>query len=243
VAMTGTVAMWCTPTAPGGWILCQGQAVSKTQYSALYSIISDTFRNPSNSDQSTFNVPDFRDVLPVGSSATKALASKGGAATVTLVTANLASHTHTLGNHTHVGANHTHSMQGHTHGMDHYHLIGAGQFNHTHSDAGHTHTYSMIGGSGPWALGGGGQSIVNFNTGSASANIQANTLPQGNTVYASQTNGAWANTGGPSVGDTGFSEQGLTTGGPSTNTSDPTGSATPFGILPPYLAIMFIIKA
>src|SRR4029077_2585540 len=47
VAMTGTVAMWCTATAPGGWLLCNGQAVSKSQYSALYSIISDAFRDPS----------------------------------------------------------------------------------------------------------------------------------------------------------------------------------------------------
>ena len=251
VAMTGTVAMWCTPTAPGGWILCQGQAVSKSQYSALYSIISDTFRNPSNSDQSTFNVPDFRDVLPVGSSATKALASKGGAATVTLVTANLASHTHTLGNHTHVGANHTHSMQGHTHagvnhlhGMDHYHLIGAGQFSHTHGlFQGVVGMNNPVQGLGP----GGAQYFTPQNIAISNA-----TLPQGNTVYASQTNSAWANTGaadrdlttgGPSVGDTGFSEQGLTTGGPSTNTSDPTGSATAFSILNPYLALNFIIKA
>jgi microcystin-dependent protein len=249
VAMTGTVAMWCTPTAPGGWILCQGQAVSKTQYSALYSIISDTFRNPSNSDQSTFNVPDFRDVMPVGSSATKALATKAGAATMALAVGNMPNHTHTMGNHTHtmsnhthVGGNHLHDLQGHTH-------LGA---NHQHDLQNHTHSV--------------GQPI---NWGNAHADVSAPTAQylftvnngiaqyySGNSAGPNPNITGFANvgltTGGPSPNNTGFVDRDITTSGPntnttagpSTNTTDGVvgAASTAFSLLNPYLAINFIIK-
>ena len=211
VAMSGTIAMWGTAAAPGGWLLCQGQAVSRTQYSALFSIISTTFGAGDGS--STFNLPDMRDCFPVGASTTKALASAGGEATHLLVTAEMPVHNHT--------ATSTGSQGDHTHGIP-------ASGNHTHTDSGHTHTYSMIGGSGPWALAGGGQSVVNFttSTGYASLSYSGNIGPTG-TYYASQT----------TVGSSGIPPVSV-----STSIAN-TGGGTAHNNLPPYKALNFIIKA
>jgi microcystin-dependent protein len=58
-------------TAPTGWLLCNGQAVSQTTYSALFAIISTTYGNPGGGN---FNLPDCRGRV------TAALDSLGGTA-------------------------------------------------------------------------------------------------------------------------------------------------------------------
>lgn len=233
----GVVVDFAGAVIPAGWLNCNGASLLQATYPGLFAAIGTMYGSV---DGTHFNLPNFTGRIAAGAGGSfGAVATPGGAASVALAITHLASHTHTMGNHTHVGANHTHNMQNHTHlGVDHTHAIPAGQFSHNHSDSGHTHTYSMIGGSGPWALGGGGQSIASFNTGAASANIQANTLPAGGTGAMDRG----ATTGGPSVASTSFSEQGLTTAGPSTNTSDATGSGTAFSILPPFLSVYKIIK-
>lgn len=55
---TGLMAPWGTETAPTGWLKCDGTAVSRTTYSALFAVIGETFGQGDNS--TTFNVPDFR---------------------------------------------------------------------------------------------------------------------------------------------------------------------------------------
>jgi microcystin-dependent protein len=66
---TGSVNMWVTPTAPTGWLLCQGQAVSRTTYSALWDVFrvggsTSPFGNGDGS--TTFNLPDLRGRVPMG---------------------------------------------------------------------------------------------------------------------------------------------------------------------------------
>lgn len=39
----GTVVMYAGTTPPNGWMFCDGRAISKTQYSTLYSVIGDTY--------------------------------------------------------------------------------------------------------------------------------------------------------------------------------------------------------
>lgn len=62
---TGAVLMWGTGSAPTGWLLCDGSAVSRTTYSALFAVISTTFGAGDGS--TTFNVPNFQGVVPRGS--------------------------------------------------------------------------------------------------------------------------------------------------------------------------------
>ncbi len=104
---TGTIVPWSTGSVPTGFLECNGQAVSRSTYSALFAIISTTYGVGDGG--STFNLPDLQDNVAVSKSPTKNLASTGGANTVsstgnvggstanaTLSTAQLASHSHSI---------------------------------------------------------------------------------------------------------------------------------------------------
>src|SRR5690554_4877916 len=54
----GQVAAYAMGVAPEGWLKCNGQAVSRTTYSKLFSKVGTTFGNGDGS--TTFNVPDLR---------------------------------------------------------------------------------------------------------------------------------------------------------------------------------------
>ena len=76
----GSVSMYAGASAPSGWMLCNGQAVSRTTYSALYSIIGTTYGSGDGS--TTFNLPDLRDRVAVGAGTTYSRNSKGGSASI-----------------------------------------------------------------------------------------------------------------------------------------------------------------
>ena len=98
---TGGMMMWGTASAPFGYLLCNGAAVSRSTYSALFAILGTAYGSGDGS--TTFNVPDFRDRFPVGAGTTYSANSTGGSANATLV-----SHTHTA---TSTDAGHTHNIQ------------------------------------------------------------------------------------------------------------------------------------
>jgi microcystin-dependent protein len=102
---TATIVPWSSSSVPSGFLECDGAAVSRSTYSALFAIIGTTYGSGDGS--STFNVPDLCDNVPVGKSNNKNVGSTGGANTVantgnvagstanaTLSTAQLASHAH-----------------------------------------------------------------------------------------------------------------------------------------------------
>jgi microcystin-dependent protein len=102
---TGTIVPWSDASIPSGFLECNGQAVSRSTYAALFAIIGTTYGAGNGS--TTFAVPDLQDNVAVSKSPTKNLASTGGANTVsstgnvggstanaTLSTAQLASHNH-----------------------------------------------------------------------------------------------------------------------------------------------------
>ena len=104
---TATIVPWTDSSVPTGFLECDGSAVSRTTYSALFAIVGTTYGAGDGS--TTFNVPDLQDNVPVGKSNNKALASTGGANTVansgnvggstgnaSLSTAQLASHSHNV---------------------------------------------------------------------------------------------------------------------------------------------------
>jgi microcystin-dependent protein len=89
---TGTIQMWSTATAPTGYVLCNGVAISRTTYSSLYGVIGTTFGVGDGS--TTFNVPNYQNYMPIGAGSSYALASTGGSTTIS--SSNLPSHTHTF---------------------------------------------------------------------------------------------------------------------------------------------------
>ena len=61
---TGMVALWDNDNIPDGWLLCNGAAVSRTTYAALFAKLGT--RHGAGDGSSTFNLPDMRDRYPIG---------------------------------------------------------------------------------------------------------------------------------------------------------------------------------
>jgi len=105
---TATIIPWSTASVPTGFLECNGQAVSRSTYSALFAIVGTIYGAGDGS--STFLVPDLQDKCVVSKSNNKALASTGGAETVTATgniagsTANATLSTPQLASHSHPGA-------------------------------------------------------------------------------------------------------------------------------------------
>ncbi len=57
-APLGTILAFGGTSAPAGWMLCQGQALSRTTYAKLFAIIGTAFGTGDGS--TTFNIPDLR---------------------------------------------------------------------------------------------------------------------------------------------------------------------------------------
>ena len=60
----GGIMPYAGSTAPFGYLLCQGQAISRTTYADLFAIIGTTYGGGDGS--STFNIPDLYNRVPVG---------------------------------------------------------------------------------------------------------------------------------------------------------------------------------
>jgi microcystin-dependent protein len=60
----GIIQMWPTNTAPTGYLLCTGTAVSRTTYAALFAVIGTTFGVGDGS--TTFNLPNYINRMPFG---------------------------------------------------------------------------------------------------------------------------------------------------------------------------------
>lgn len=85
---TGASLPFCGTSAPSGYLLCDGSAVSRATYAALFAVIGETYG--AGNGTTTFNVPDMRDRFPLGKGTTfSTLAATGGSATKNI------QHTHT----------------------------------------------------------------------------------------------------------------------------------------------------
>lgn len=99
VAQAGDLKATARSSAPTGWLLCDGSAVSRTTYAALFSAIGTTYGTGDGS--TTFNVPDLRGRVPMGVdgaagriASNDALGQSGGSQTHTLTEAELPTHSH-----------------------------------------------------------------------------------------------------------------------------------------------------
>lgn len=60
----GIMAPYAGASAPTGWLLCDGSAISRTTYAALFAVIGTTYGAGDGS--TTFNVPDLKGRAPIG---------------------------------------------------------------------------------------------------------------------------------------------------------------------------------
>lgn len=89
----GTIALFGGATPPDGWLLCHGQVLPIAEYPTLSNVLGTQY---GGDGVTTFSLPDLRDRVPVGASASKAIGSNGGAAAVSIGINNMPSHSHGL---------------------------------------------------------------------------------------------------------------------------------------------------
>jgi len=77
LAPTAAVLPYAASTAPDGWLLCNGSAVSRTTYAALFAAIGTSYGSGDGS--TTFNLPDYRWTFLRGAGANISVTGSGSA--------------------------------------------------------------------------------------------------------------------------------------------------------------------
>ena len=102
---SGAIIAFAGSDAPEDWLLCDGDAVSRTEYKALFDVIGEAYGG--GDGNTTFNLPDLRGRFPLGldnmggtsadrvtAAEADSLAGSGGTETHTLVIGEMPEHSH-----------------------------------------------------------------------------------------------------------------------------------------------------
>jgi len=107
-ALVGVVLPYAGATAPTGFLLADGSAVSRTTYADLFAVIADTYGVGDGS--TTFNLPNLNGRVAVGKSTDTefdTLGKTGGEKTHALTQQELAAHTHSIQAYKYTGSGST----------------------------------------------------------------------------------------------------------------------------------------
>jgi len=75
---TGAIHLYAGATAPNGWLVCDGSAVSRTTYADLYAALGGASSPYGQGDgSSTFNLPDLQGRVPVGKGTNASVSALG----------------------------------------------------------------------------------------------------------------------------------------------------------------------
>lgn len=75
--LVGFIEMYGGSSAPDGWLMCDGSAISRTTYADLFAVIGVAYGVGDGS--TTFNLPDFRGIFPKGAGTTDRTEGKDAA--------------------------------------------------------------------------------------------------------------------------------------------------------------------
>ncbi len=94
----GEISIFAGNFAPRGWAFCDGQIMSLSQNTALFSLLGTTY---GGNGQTTFALPDLRGRVPVGVGSGPGLSpidlgQNGGTENINVLTSQIPAHTHTL---------------------------------------------------------------------------------------------------------------------------------------------------
>jgi microcystin-dependent protein len=97
----GEIRMFAGNFAPAGWMFCEGQILSVSEFESLCQLIGTTYGGDGGFDGNgnpfgTFALPDMRGRLPLHVSNDYALGEKGGVEEVTLTMNQIPSHGHPI---------------------------------------------------------------------------------------------------------------------------------------------------
>lgn len=94
----GVILEYPADTPPNGWLICDGSAVSRTEYNDLFTTIGTTYGNGDGS--TTFNLPNLKGKVPVGKDSSQSefniLNKIGGEKTHKLTINEIPSHNHVM---------------------------------------------------------------------------------------------------------------------------------------------------
>lgn len=98
----GSIQAYGGVTAPSGWLICDGRAVSRIDYKELFQAIGTSFGAGDGS--TTFNIPDLRGRITIGNglgtasdAVNRIIGQTGGSEKITLSVNQIPSHSHTTG--------------------------------------------------------------------------------------------------------------------------------------------------